>query len=398
MHRFWRCWSRAILVIGLAICGHPGRAQAPSWTVADALALLRTIEAVREEGLDPKDYDPDQLQLALKFSDAGKLNEVATATFMRLGGDFIAGHVRASDRLGWHLTGSRVDPLVLDGIMRNAITNHQISAALHGLLPVNPDYLALRAALAATSTTDVDKTLRLRANLERWRWMPRDLGDSYILVNVAGFTLDLVIDGKRAARHRVIVGKPSTPTPQFDTQATGLIINPWWEVPQSIVAESVGRLVRTRPAFAKAQGYVATAATDGRRIRQAPGPANALGQLKLTMPNPFSVYIHDTPAKSLFDKAVRAFSHGCIRTDRVADLAESLLHGSAGWDRQAIDTAIASRRTASVELARPLPIYIAYFTAATDDLGQVVQFDDIYRRDGPVIAALIDRAGQDDVD
>src|SRR3546814_1081190 len=108
---------------------------------------------------------------------------------------------------------------------------------------------------------------------------------------------------------QVIVGKTKTPTPVFAAQVTGVTFNPWWEIPESIVAESVGKLVRTRPAEAARRGYVVQ---DG-RYRQRPGPQNALGRMKLMMPNPYSIYLHDTPAQSLFARDVRAFSHGCVR-------------------------------------------------------------------------------------
>jgi murein L,D-transpeptidase YcbB/YkuD len=165
-----------------------------------------------------------------------------------------------------------------------------------------------------------------------------------------------------------------------------VLLNPTWYVPQSIVAESIGKLVRTQPQLARRRGYIVS--EDG--IRQSPGPHNALGQLRLEMPNPYTVYIHDTPTKALFDEEVRAFSHGCIRTQDPLGLAAHLLSGSS-WDRARIDRVVQSRVTTEVPLARQVPVYVAYFTAATDASGQVASYPDLYGRDPIVVQSLIDR-------
>jgi murein L,D-transpeptidase YcbB/YkuD len=185
----------------------------------------------------------------------------------------------------------------------------------------------------------------------------------------------------------VIVGKRTTPTPQFDAMVSGVIVNPWWDVPQSIVRESVGRQLRTNPAQPRARGYVMAAG----RIRQAPGPANALGQVKLVMPNPYSVYLHDTPGQTLFDEDVRAFSHGCIRVQDALGLAASLLRETEGWNRAHIDQAVSRGRPLQIDLRTPIPVYVGYFTAAAEESGDIVTFPDIYGRDGPVVASLTDR-------
>ena len=171
----------------------------------------------------------------------------------------------------------------------------------------------------------------LRANMERWRWVPRDPGARYLLVNVAGYTAELVENGQIVSMHRIVIGKPAKSTPQFSTTVEGVIINPWWELPKRIVAERVGTLFVKHPVMAKAQGYVRVKAWGGgTRVRQAPGPRNALGQMKLVMPNPYPIYLHDTPSKALFDETARAFSHGCMRVDRPFDLAAALLAGTPG--------------------------------------------------------------------
>jgi murein L,D-transpeptidase YcbB/YkuD len=258
------------------------------------------------------------------------------------------------------------------------------------LLPRHREYQRLKAALAATPPRDKAAIQRLRANLERWRWMPRDLGQRFILVNVPAFELTLMEDGREVARHKIIVGKPATPTPQFNATVRGVQLNPSWYVPSSIVAESIGKLVRNKPETARARGFVVSKSG----IRQRPGPDNALGAMKLVMPNAFRVYVHDTPAKPLFEEEVRAFSHGCIRTQHALDFARTLL-ADPRWDQAAVDRIVSSHVTTDIPLNRPLPIYVGYFTAASDADGEMSSFPDLYGRDGPVVAALVDRERAD---
>ena len=171
--------------------------------------------------------------------------------------------------------------------------------------------------------------------------------------------------------------------------ATAAIINPWWNVPASIVAESVGALVRGRPAVAAARGYRWTRDGAGHlSVRQAPGPGNALGRMKLDMPNPFSIFIHDTPAKALFARNARAFSHGCVRVDGALELAAAL----TGRSRADIDAVVASGETERIAFP-PLPVYVVYLTAVADADGAVAVLPDIYGEDEAVAAALADQVG-----
>lgn len=358
----------------------------PQWTRADVEELVAFIDGVAKEGLDPADYAPATLRAAIASGNAVAITNLATSIFFHLATDLAQGHVRGSHRIAWHIPDPPIDRSGQRALLAQALAGHRIGETLVSLLPIHPDYLALKAALATTPIQDRTTTEGIRANLERWRWMPRDLGRRYLLVNVPAFELQLVEDGRTVSRHRLIVGKTGTPTPQFSTRATGLILNPWWDVPQSIVAESIGRLVRTSPGTARARGYV----WSGGSVRQRPGPGNALGQMKLVMPNPFTVYIHDTPSKTLFDEKVRAFSHGCIRTQDPFTLAAHLLARNPGWDRAAIDKTVAGRVSTKIDFVQPLPVYVAYFTAATDMSGAVVSYPDIYSRDKAVVAQLSD--------
>jgi murein L,D-transpeptidase YcbB/YkuD len=220
--------------------------------------------------------------------------------------------------------------------------------------------------------------------MERWRWMPRTLGARHVLVNVPAFTAALVDDGHVTARHRAVVGAVRTPTPQLNAQITAVTINPWWNVPQSIIQSQGGRF---------GAGYeVNRSASGGISVRQPPGPRNALGRVKIEMPNQWAIYLHDTPSQALFGRPARAFSHGCIRTQNVRDFAALLLAPTGHWDRADIDAAVETGRNQQTPLAHPVPVYIAYFTAAATSDGDIVTYGDVYGRDVPVRAALNHRA------
>lgn len=365
--------------------------QAPRWDVESVRELLDAIQGAKAEGLDPRDYDPEPLRQAMAAGPGPRLDALATDRFRHLARDYTQGHVGPEDRLSWFIPGPTLSDEAADTLMARALAERRIGPILAELLPTDARYLRLRAALAAAPPKDAATLQTIRVNMERWRWLPRTLGARRIEVNVPSYTLTYLNDGKTVSTHKVIVGKPSTPTPQFSTTATGMILNPWWEIPKSIVAESVGRLTRTRPAVARARGYV----WGNGAYRQRPGPNNSLGQVKMVMPNPFNVYIHDTPAKTLFARPVRALSHGCIRTESPFDLMALLLEGQAGRTRADIDRVIASGETDKVELTARTPVYVLYFTAEADASGKLVTYPDIYDRDSVVAAELVDRGALD---
>ncbi|MEJ2459930.1 MAG: L,D-transpeptidase family protein [Novosphingobium sp.] len=233
--------------------------------------------------------------------------------------------------------------------------------------------------VATTAQTDPERRATIARNMERWRWMPQSLGQSYVLVNTATFEARLWRNGQPTGTWRVIVGKRSTPSPVFSAQITGVILNPWWNIPASIVREKHGR-------FPTRLGYVKTA----NGYRQKPGPNNALGQMKLVMPNPYHVYMHDTPSKHLFERDSRAFSHGCIRVGNALDFATTLLDGAR--TREEVDAIVESRKNTTVNLPSPLPVYITYFTAGLLGDGTFVVQPDIYGRDKrvPALAKAFD--------
>ena len=363
----------------LALRALQAQMAAVGWTRAAAEQLLAYVEGVGEEGLDPADYAPDRLRNAIIANDELMLSTAATDTFLRLSSDLALGHVRA-DRADWHHVDNDLNGNQQFDLMRRAVANDSVRDALTSLLPTHPQYTELKALLA--SAPDQETRDMLRANLDRWRWLPRDLGKRYVIVNVPAFTVALVEDGRVIARHRVVVGKPATATPQISAVATGVIFNPWWEVPKSSAAEVRGK-----------RGYVTVKDGDSVRYRQPPGPANALGRMKVVMPNNYAIYLHDTPSKHLFKRDVRAFSHGCIRTEDALRFARLLLDNPE-WDEAAIDKVVASGKTVKAEARTATPVYIAYFTAAAlaDNQG-IKTYADLYGRDSKVVLALNDKQG-----
>ena len=371
----------------------PMRLPAPQqWDRTSASALLAYIQRVDGHGLEPADYAPEKLSRAMTFGDGAELERQASESFSLLARDLANGHVRPAQRSRFHIATPPLAPSQTALLIDQALALGNVGSVLDGLAPQNAQYRGLRSALAALPAGADDERRKIEASLERWRWMPRQMGERHLLVNIPEYRVRLLADGREIAVHRIIVGKTSTPTPQFSAQVTGVILNPPWNVPQSIIAESVGRLVRNSPGTARARGYTWSFSGGALRVTQQPGPQNALGQMKLDMPNPYTVYPHDTPSKALFDQEQRTISHGCIRTDRPLDLAEKLLN-DAGWSRLMIDDAVATRRTQRVALTQPMPVYVVYMPAYVTADGRVSYFGDPYSLNAAVNRLLDDRSG-----
>ena len=357
----------------------------PMWDAASAQDLLLYIQQIGKEGLNPADYDPAGLAAAIQSNNPVLMSQVATDRFDRVSGDLALGHVKKPARIDWWVVDKDLDAAKQDALLRSALTQHNIHAALDALLPTHPQYAALKAALAATPETDTGKINRIRLNMDRWRWLPRDLGPKYIIVNVPGFHATLVENGVNRWKQRAIAGKLSTPTPQLSAMATGVILNPWWEVPKSIEHEAAGK-----------KGFVPVRGPDGtiQRWRQPPGPTNALGQIKFVMPNSKAIYLHDTNARSRFNDATRALSHGCVRTQHILDLATQLLGDDNGpWTPDKIEAALDSKKTTPANFVKPLPVYIVYFSSAALLDGNIVDYKDLYGRDSKAMAALLMKDG-----
>lgn len=217
----------------------------------------------------------------------------------------------------------------------------------------------------------------LAANIDRWQRLNGDFAGRYLIVNAAAFDVTLW-DGHRVIQSwPVIVGTTRTPTPEFSATVAGVILNPWWEIPSSIAAEGIASMVRNNPRRAAQRGYV----YQNGRYRQRPGPGNALGRMKLIMPNPHSVFLHDTSNRSLFEREVRTLSHGCIRVGDALDFVTALASVDPDWNRERVDGIVESGRTRTVSLDQPIQVYVSYFTAVPRSDESIEFYPDIYRRD-----------------
>ena len=358
----------------------------PVWEPAQASALLSYIQWVGREGLTPADYDPEVLEAAIRSNDPAVLAQAATDSFNKLSSDLALGHVRGSARVDWYVVDKDLDSARQRLLLETALRENRIGDALNGLLPTHPQYGALKKALSMAAKTDVQKVNKIRLNMDRWRWLPHDLGEKYIIVNVPAFYATLVENGVTRWKQRAVAGAIKTPTPQISALATGVILNPWWEVPKSIEPEVRGKA-----------GYVPVKGKDGKvqRWRQPPGPSNALGEMKFVMPNDQAIYLHDTNARSRFNGQIRALSHGCVRTQNIHDLAAELGSDDAGeWTRTKIDEVLASKKTVEAKFVKPVPVHIVYFSAAALLDGSIISYSDLYKRDDRVIAALNDNGGK----
>jgi murein L,D-transpeptidase YcbB/YkuD len=354
----------------------------PIWQMSDTQDLLVYILGIGNEGLNPADYDPAGLNQAIRSGDPMAMSKLATDLFNRVSSDLAFGHVRGDDRQAWHVVDKDLDDVRQRQMLEAALATHRVPAVLQTLLPTHPQYASLKNALAMTDKADTAKLNRIRLNMDRWRWLPRELGNKYIIVNVPAFYATLVENGVTRWKHRAIAGATKTPTPQLSAMATGVMLNPWWEVPTSISKEVAGK-----------PGYVVVKGKDGKvqRWRQPPGPTNALGQLKFVMYNPHNIYLHDTNARSRFAGRMRALSHGCIRTEHVLDLATELLGDDGGeWTPDRIQAALESKKTIEAKFVKPVPVYIVYFSVAALNDGTIQDYQDLYNRDPKVLAALLD--------
>jgi len=279
----------------------------------------------------------------------------------------------------------------------------------HGL---DADSLIGPRTLSELNTHPRDRINTLRVNMERWRWLPQDLGEEYILVNIAGYYMDVVQSGHTIMQQRVIVGRPYRQTPVFTGNMTYLVLNPSWEVPNSLAVQDQLPQIRQdlayldRMGFSVLQGWGAEerrvnpeeidwARLGPRnfpyRLRQRPGPVNALGQAKFMFPNRHNVYLHDTPARGLFAQSDRAFSSGCIRVEDPIALTNWLLNGEGRpsvMSGERIRSILAQDQETTVRLGRALPVHLLYWTSWVDEQGQIQYRRDLYQRDARLLQAL----------
>ena len=257
-----------------------------------------------------------------------------------------------------------------------------------------------RTVKAIAGTSKADRLAKVRLALEELRWLPSDLGATRVFINQPAFTASFVEDGVEKLNMRAVIGKPSNQTSFFYDEIEQVDYNPYWGVPQSILVNEMLPRLRRDPGYLDRSGYEVTDSR-GRRIpssaiawgqygakvpfsvRQAPSEANALGELKILFPNKHAIYMHDTPQKELFDRDMRAFSHGCVRLQQPREMAAAVLGTSVDHIRDML-----ARGHSSEKVTTRIPVYVAYFTAWPDAAGNVQFFDDVYGRDERLTEAL----------
>jgi L,D-transpeptidase YcbB len=393
----------------------------PLWVNA-AGALPNTREAidflhgVAADGLDPKDYptptfaDLDPTRLA---ADELTLTN-SIATFVRHASTGRIAFSRVSGSIYFDLKSPD-----LQQVLQKIASSHDIAATLDSFNPQQPQYKELKAALARARETPVanavipaNKTKLQRAqqdgrsqskvpaasidaiiaNMERWRWLPRDLGPAYVMVNIPDYTLTVMSDGKSVWSTRIVVGQPGKhATPLLAETIKYITFNPTWNVPPSIIRNEYLPALARDPTALERIGLRIGRNSDGSiRIYQPPGERNALGRVRFNFPNQFLVYQHDTPDKYLFNKTVRAYSHGCMRVEHPDQYAETLFSISQpeeGYTAQRIRS-LYGRGERNINLKSPIPVYLTYQTVFIDDSGRLQTRPDIYGLDKTIVDLL----------
>jgi L,D-transpeptidase YcbB len=320
---------------------------------------------------------------------------------LRLGGDIEKIEVGDADL--FDDTVKPEDTELFDQALEQALERFQ---RRHGLTADGELNAATRTELNVSVERRVEQ---LELNLERWRWLPQDLGRRHIIVNIAAFELEVVEDEADALDMKVVVGLPYHHTPVFSATMRYLVLNPYWQVPRDIAVQEILPHLKRDPSYLARQemkvfqdwgpevqevdpATVNWSAIDTSafpfRFCQDSGPINALGRVKFMFLNKFNVYLHDTPSRRLFDETQRDFSHGCIRIQEPIELALYLLRQDPYWNYDTLMRALDEAVDRSVPLPEPIPVHLLYWTAWADEDGTIQFRRDIYDRDAPLLAAL----------
>ena len=302
------------------------------------------------------------------------------------------------------------NPTFFDHDLEKAVKRFQFR---HGL---TVDGIAGEQTVAAMNVSVRTRLRQIEFNMERWRWLPRDLGTKYILVNIANSKLSVVEHNRPIMEMRVVVGKRFRKTPVFSGKMLYLVINPYWNVPTKLALRDLAPKVCSDPGYLAARNIkvyknwqhdspeidpalinwctLTRKSYFPYKLQQTSGPYNPLGKIKFIFPNKYAVYLHDTPDKSLFDKTLRYFSHGCIRVEKPYLLAEFLLKSNPRWTKEAFLNLLESSTRKNVSLNEQIPVYITYITAWEDRNGVVHFLNDVYKQDRILYTALKERPCQ----
>lgn len=287
---------------------------------------------------------------------------------------------------------------IYDGALLTAVKAFQESQGLEVDGVIGAATIAALNGGVATSRADI------LANMERWRWMPSDLGAFNVLVNIPEFRLSIMRDGQEEYTTRVVVGTTKNQTPVFSDNIRHVVVNPYWNVPSSILKGEIAPAVLRNPGYTDSQNmdllYNGTPVSPWSvdwtqvstsnfpfRVRQRPGSGNALGQIKFLFPNKHDVYLHDTPSKSLFSRSYRAFSHGCIRVQNPMEFADALMANEPNISRSSLE-AMFGPKERWVNPETRIPVHIAYFTLRVGADGEIRSFGDIYGHHEKLVQAM----------
>ncbi|MGA2568796.1 MAG: L,D-transpeptidase family protein [Pseudolabrys sp.] len=392
---------------------YAARNYAPLWIAdgrldARAKAVIAQLGNAEADGLDPADYQAPAFGAASGAEALADADISLTYSVLTYARHLAAGRIAPTRVLAEVDYGDHT-PAAAD-ILRKLADAADAGAALESFNPPHRGFLALKAKLAelrgaatrpepieppaaktskgrrvekapapaATRQAQIDLVL---ANMERWRWLPHDLGSTYVMVNVPDYSLKVVHEHQEQWHTKIVAGKPQTPTPLLTASMDNVLVNPSWHVPQSIIKnELMPRYGRDPNIFAR-MGLEVKRHPDGTlSVTQPPGAGNALGRIKFNFPNKFSVYLHDTPDKRLFANDKRAFSHGCMRVENPTKFGEVMLHLAMTGptpDAQQL-SALFGREERTFKLTDRPMVHLTYQTAFVDDSGKLQLREDIY--------------------
>lgn len=305
-------------------------------------------------------------------------------------------------RLGFLDAGDVSDSSSYDGTLSNAVKAFQSS---HGLLA--------DGNIGPLTVKELNKTPKQRVNqilvtMERWRWLPRNPGQRHILINLAGFELQGVENNQVTLRSNIIVGADYRETPVFTANMTEVKFNPSWTVPHNLAVKDKLPKIKENPSYVRNNNFVLTQTVNGKTqvvdansvnwsnvnssnfnytLRQTPGDHNALGKIRFTIDSPFSIYLHSTPDKHLFDYPIRTFSSGCIRVQKVAELGAFAMN-SPDWPVSRMQQEMQGNETRVIKMPRSIPVYLNYLTVWTDENGVTHFMPDVYDQDRLVLQAM----------
>lgn len=366
-----------MLILGLAGCG--GGGGEPKLSKRDAAYAVEVLEKASDHGFAQGSFNLAAVRKAQAEKDpnAEALLHAAVISYARAQhGLLIPSRSRPA---AWGMKPADYDA---EAGLNAAIADKSFRKWLDDQAPTGPLYTTLQKAyMAARDGGRAAEASTLRANLERVRWLPREVDPTRVDVNIASATMTYFVDGQPQISMRTASGKPGDETPILTSSIDHIVLNPPWNVPDGIADKEL------RPkggAYLAANNFVTK---DDGRLMQKPGPDSALGLVKFDFDNPYAVYLHDTPSKAAFSRDARAVSHGCVRLERAMDLAGVLLATRAGWTAEQMGEALAKGETKTVKLDKPVAVRLLYLTAVPD--GQTIAYlPDVYGWDAQVLERM----------